>query len=96
MKRACIDIKKIIEMKLKLLTFTKCVTRRISQTKKTLKLSKDEPKKVSPGLKDDPSQDEQRPKKASMSSNGKNTATRARKKVKKTPQPKKAPKSPEL
>ena len=56
---------------MKLLTFTKGVTRRISQTKKALKLSRDEPKKASPGLIDDPNQDEQRPKKASRSSDRK-------------------------
>ena len=55
----------------------------------------DEPKKVSgsPGLIDDPSEEGQKPKKASRSSDGKKTATKAEKYVKKTSQPKTAPKS---
>ena len=53
----------------------------------------DEPKKVL-GFIDDPSEEGQKSKKAS--SDGKKTATKAGKKVKKTPQPKKAPKSPEF
>ena len=53
----------------------------------------DEPKKLS-GPIDDPSEEKQKPKKAS--SDGKKTTTQAGKKVKKTPQPKKAPKSPEF
>ena len=66
------------------------------QPKKAPKSPKsDEPKKVlgSPGLTDDPGEEEQSPKKASRSSDGKKTAARTRKKVKKTPQPKKGPKS---
>ena len=70
--------------------------RKVPQPKKALKSSKsDEPKKV-PGPIDDPSQNEQRSKKASRSSDGKKTTTKAGKKVKKTSQPKKAPKSPEF
>ena len=71
--------------------------RRTSQLRKALK-SSDEPKKVpgSSGLIDDPSEEEQRPKKASGLSNGKNTAKKAGKKVKKTSQPKKTRKSPEF
>ena len=53
----------------------------------------DEPKKVSRPI-DDPSEEEQNPKKDS--SDGKKTTTKAGKKVKKIPQPKKAPKSPEF
>ena len=67
--------------------------RKTSQPKKAPKSFKsDEPKKVpgSPGLIDDPSGDEQKPKKASK------TTKKSGKKVKKVPQPKKAPKSPEF
>ena len=110
MKRHFRDIKKIIWMKWRLLAFTKSVTRRLArfhslkiaspksdESKKVLKSFKsDEPKKVSqsPGLIDDPSEKEQKPKKASRPSDGKNAATKAGKKVKKTSQPKKVPKSP--
>ena len=55
------------------------------QPKKAPKSPKsDEPKKVlgSPGLTDDPSEEEQSPKKASRSSDGKKTAVRTRKKLK--------------
>ena len=50
-----------------------------------------QPRKASgsPGLIDDPSEEGQKPKKASMLSNGKKTATKAGKNVKKTLQPKK-------
>ena len=69
---------------------------KVSQPKKALKLSKsDEPKKVA-RLIDDPREEEQKPKRASRPSDGKKTATKAGKKVKKTSQPKKAPKSPEF
>ena len=66
--------------------------RKVTQPKKAPKSFKsDEPKKIagSPGLIDDPSEEEQRPKKASRPSDGKKTATRKEKKVKKTSQPKK-------
>ena len=53
----------------------------------------DEPKKV-PGSIDNPSREKQKLKKAS--SNEKKITTKAGKKVKKTPQPKKAPTSPEF
>ena len=55
----------------------------------------DEPKNVSDPI-DDPSEEEQKPKKASTSSDGKKTAIKAHKKVKKVSQPEKAPKSPEF
>ena len=67
----------------------------VSQPKKAIKPFKlDKPKTVpgSPGL----SEEEQKPKKASGSSDGKKTATKAGKKVKKTSQLKKASKSPEF
>ena len=79
-------------------------TRKTSQPKKESKSFKsDEPKKVSgspkldetkkvSGLIDDQSKEGQKPKKT----DGKKTATRAGKNVKKTSQPKKAPKSPEF
>ena len=73
--------------------------RKTSQLKKALKLSKsDEPKKVpvSPELIDDSCEEEQGPKKASRSGDGKKTATKAGKKVNKASQPKKAPKLPEF
>ena len=55
------------------------------------------PKKASKSLKsDDSNEEEQRPKKASRSSNGKKVTTKAGKKLKKTPQSRKAPKSPEF
>ena len=56
------------------------------------------PKKASesPRLIDDPSEDKQKPRKVSRPSNRKNAATKAGKKVGKTPRPKKAPKSPEF
>ena len=53
----------------------------------------DEPKKLSEPI-DNPSKEEQKLKKAS--SDGKKTTAKAEEKVKKTPQPKKAPKSPEF
>ena len=71
--------------------------RKVPQPKKVPKSSKShEPKKVtgSRGFIDDPSEEEQRPKKASGSGNGKRTATKAGKKVKKALQPKIVPKSP--
>ena len=79
MKRHCSGTKKIIWMKWRSLTFTKSVTRRTGRVL--------QPKKASRSPKSD------EPKKAS--SDGKKIATKAGKKVKKTPQPKKAPKSPE-
>ena len=64
--------------------------KKVSQAKKALpKL--DGPKKVS-RLIDDPSEEEQKPKKG----DGKKTTTKAGKKVKKTAQPKKVPKIPEF
>ena len=45
---------------------------------------------------DDSREEEQKPKKASRSSNGKKASTKAGKKVKKYPNPKKAPKSTEF
>ena len=58
----------------------------------------DESNKVSgsPGFIDDPSEEGQKPKKASRSSDGKKATKKAGKKVKKISQPKKAPKSPEF
>ena len=53
----------------------------------------DEPKKISEPI-DNPSKEEQKLKKAS--SDEKKTTAKAEEKVKKTPQPKKAPKSPEF
>ena len=73
--------------------------RKVPQPKKVSESPKsDEPKKVSrsPGLIDNPSEEGQKTKKASGPSNGKNTATKAGKKIKKASQPKKAPKSPEF
>ena len=58
--------------------------RKVPELKKALKSFKsDEPKKVlgSPGLIDDPSEDEQRPKKASRSSDGKKDRHKGRKKI---------------
>ena len=69
------------------------------EPKKILESSKsDKPENVSGslGLTDDPSKEEQKPKKASKPSDGKKTATKVGKKVKKTSQPKKAPKSSEF
>ena len=66
--------------------------RKVPQPKKASKSFKsDESKKVS-GPIDDPSKEEQKPKKA----NGKKTATKAGKKVKKAPRSQKAPKLPEF
>ena len=73
--------------------------RKVSQPKKASKSPKsDEPEKVSgsPGPIDDQSEERQKPKKASRSSDGKRTTSKAGKKVKKTSKPKKAPKSPEF
>ena len=65
-------------------------TRKVPQPKKASKsFNPDELKEVSEPT-DGPSKEEQKPKKT----NGKKTATKAWKKVKKTPRPKKAPKSP--
>ena len=63
--------------------------RKVSKLKKAS--GSDKPKKVSE-LIDDPSEVGQKPKKA----NGKKTATKTGKKVKKTPQPKNAPRTPEF
>ena len=63
--------------------------RTVSQPRKATKPFKlDKPKTLpgSPGLIDDPSEEEQKPKKASGLSDGKKTATKAGKKVKKTSQ----------
>ena len=83
-------------MRWRLLTFIKGATRRpVSQPKKSCKSTKsDELKKVpgSAGFIDEG----QRVKKASGSDDGKKIATKAGKKVKKTLQPTKAPKSPEF
>ena len=69
---------------------------KVSQPKKATKSFKsDEPKKVS-GLIDHPSEEEQKPKKASGPSDGKKTTTMEGRKVKKASQMKKAPKSPEF
>ena len=90
MKRHCKDIKKIIRMKWRSLNFTKKCNkkdRNVLQPKALFK--SDEPKKISAPI-DDPSEEEQKPKKTS--SDGKKTTTKAGKKVKKTPQSKKAPK----
>ena len=63
--------------------------RKVSQPKKSSEsLKSNEPKIVS-GAIDDPSEKGQKSKKTSRSSNGKKTATKAGKKVKRTPQPKK-------
>ena len=63
--------------------------RKVSQPKKSSEsLKSNEPKIVS-GPIDDPSEKGQKSKKTSRSSNGKKTATKAGKKVKRTPQPKK-------
>ena len=86
MKRHCRDMKKIMRTKWRSLNFTKSVTRRkVLQPKVLSKL--DKPRKLSETI-DDPSEEEQKPKKAST--DGKKTATKAEKKVKKTLQPKKA------
>ena len=80
MKRRCRDIKKIIWMKWRLLTFTKRCNkkaRKLSKSKKALSKS-DKPKKVS-GLIDDPSEKGQKPKKAS--GDGKKTTTKTGKKI---------------
>ena len=71
--------------------------RKISQSKNG-PFKSDEPKKLSgsPGPIDDPSEEEQGPKKASRPSDGKKAATKAGKKVKKTSQSKKARKSPKF
>ena len=65
--------------------------RKVSQPEKASPKS-DESKKVS-GLIDDPSEEGQKPKRASRSSGGKKNTAKAGKKVKKSSQPKKAPKS---
>ena len=68
-------------------------SRKASQPKKASVSPKpDEPKKKVSGLIDDPSEEEKKPKK----SDRKKTTKKAGKKVKKTSQPKKAPKSPEF
>ena len=94
MKRHCGDTKKIIWMKWELLAFAKDVTgaKKVLQPKRASPKS-DEPKKVSRPI-DDPSEEEQRPKKTS--SNGKKTTKMAGKKFEKTWQPKKAPKTHEF
>ena len=69
--------------------------RKVPQPKKVSESPKsNQPKKT--GLFDDPSEEVQKPKKASRLSDVKKNATRAGKKIKKTSQPKKAPKSPEF
>ena len=85
--------------KMEIINLHKRCNKKVPQPKKVLKSFKsDKPKKApsSSGLIDDPSKEEQKPKKASGPSDGKKTATKADKKVKKTSQPKKAPKSPEF
>ena len=90
-KRHCRYIKKIIQMKQRLLTSTKDVTRRFHSPRKAPSKS-NEPKKVpkSPEFIDDPSVEEQKSKEA----DGKKT--KAGKKVRKTSQSKKAPNLPEF
>ena len=69
---------------------------KVPQPKKVSKSFKsDEPKKVSEPI-DDSSEEKQKPKQASRPSDGQSVSTKAGKKVKKTTQPKKAPKSPEF
>ena len=91
MKRHFKDIKKIMQMKWRSFNFTKSVTRRIGRFYSL----KHYPNQMN--LKkaiDDPREEEQKPEKAS--SDVKKTTTKTGKKVKKTPQPKKVPKSLEF
>ena len=82
---------------IEIISLHKSCNKKVSEPKKT-PFKSDEPKKVSgsPGLIDDPSGKEQEPKKVSRPCDGEKVATKAGKKIKKTPQPKKASKSPEF
>ena len=70
---------------MKIISLHKRSNKKTPQPKKAPKSFKsDESKKapISPEFIDDPSKEEQEPKKASMPSDGKNTATKAEKKIK--------------